>query len=670
MERRKVSLRGIVVVLVLMTAVCSVSAQDRDPIDGQATFYYPGDNNPPGPPPNYNLVDSTYFYGVPDLPDPLTNHVGGYYIWNDTAAGKWNIANFNFTRGVSLSQFHGSILVLMEQDPAPYVNFWAQGFELYPDLMQNDRWGWIKWPDSIYPNLYEIWWDFTVDYAKPNNIGDYRDTMAVVVAGCAVDFNIYTSGVAAGVHFDADNIYLGGDKTPLEDVPGFVDTYYGVTDQYQSGNDVNEPNLTRFTAKNLPGATYNANGLVLPGTTYGNRYAGSWAYEGNGIQFSTLFCPPTSPPNFVTPSSPDTVTLTLCNPETIYDTLEASDPNPNDSLWLTLLSGPGTLNSTPGTTPVFGYYQFTPTATGIYTAVFEVMDLNGDADTVSIVYDITINTPPVVQLPGDSAIFACGPIDICLPLNIADADCDITSVTTNLGQYAGNQSDFDQIGRLFELDATVYQIGGGDPGKLLLDASEFVPPVNSQSGVDVTLPNFDFAGFVVDYGSFPNGLQPGNSADHRLGPPTDMTFTTPGPGGPDGGDGDGSVAFASGYNCILGFYSTITTCNGSNSDFAIFTNTDGGGTAQFDFRLNGMLAYTTTQVLPNGASGSGDGGATLDCWRTRLPRCFPTALPDPVTAARRLICPTESYSTKLRSVASAVFSKSMPWRRAPPLRVR
>ena len=108
MDRRKVCLRGIGVLLVLMFAVCTGAAQDRDIIDGQATYYYPYTNNPPGPPPNYNMVDSTYFFGVPALPEPLTLNSGGYYVWNDTAAGTWSIANFNFTRGDSRSQ----ILVL------------------------------------------------------------------------------------------------------------------------------------------------------------------------------------------------------------------------------------------------------------------------------------------------------------------------------------------------------------------------------------------------------------------------------------------------------------------------------------------------------------------------------------------------------------------------------
>jgi len=86
-------------------------------------YYWPYGNNPPGPPPNYNLVDSSYFQGVPILPEPTENNLGGYYIYNDTAAGKWYITNQLYSKGNSLEQFHGSILAEMDQEPAPGINF-------------------------------------------------------------------------------------------------------------------------------------------------------------------------------------------------------------------------------------------------------------------------------------------------------------------------------------------------------------------------------------------------------------------------------------------------------------------------------------------------------------------------------------------------------------------
>jgi len=629
-----------VIVLLSLTVVYSVGAQYvKGGFGADVAYYNPYDNNPPGAPPNYNLVDSSYFQGVPSLPEPLTNNAGGYYIYNDTAAGKWYISNFLYSRGNSLEQFHGSILVIMEQPPAPNVNIWSKGFELTCSLKQNDRWGWVKWPDSIAPNLYEIWWDITIDYAKPHDTGDFRDTLGINVAGCAIDFNLWSSG--HGSLFGPDQIYLGKDMIKLSDVPGFEDTYPGVTDQYQLNDPEECSNTSRFTPKNLPGATYNKNGLISSGTYYSNRYGGSWAYEGNGVQFSTLFCPPSYPPRFVRCEDEDEdnnndaddeaddhgddstnhddedanncdYTYLICPGGSVYDTIKATDPNEGDILTISILSGPGNLVTTPSVTPAFAYYTLSPTSSGLYTVTYEVTDGTGGNDTMTITYDVTVSSPPEVVLPIDTNIFLCAPNNICLPVDILDNDCDVSSITTNYGTYTGTLSDFDQLHRVNQLGGTITQVGGGDPGKVLLTASDFVPPVNSQSGVSVTLPNFVFADHIVDYGSFPNGLEPGNSADFLLGPPTDMTFTTAGPGGPDGGDGDGSIAFGSGYHCIIGFAQYLTTCNGANTDFMIFTNTNGSGTAEIKFKKDGTTQYTLTKQILGGTASSGMGGVTLD----------------------------------------------------------
>jgi hypothetical protein len=128
----------------------------------------------------------------------------------------------------------------------------------------------------------------------------------------------------------------------------------------------------------------------------------------------------------------------------------------------------------------------------------------------------------------------------------------------------------------------------------------------------VTLPNFMFADVLVDAGSFPTGAEPGNSATHLLYAPTDLTFTLPGAGGPDGGAGDGSIAFVSGNRCVVGFSQNITTCNGANVDFVVFTNTNGGGSAELRFRKDGATVHTLTRTLPGGVAASGVGGVTFD----------------------------------------------------------
>ncbi len=216
---------------------------------------------------------------------------------------------------------------------------------------------------------------------------------------------------------------------------------------------------------------------------------------------------------------------------------------------------------------------------------------------------VTINDTTVVQ---------CGSDEICLPVLIEDNECDIDTVYSNLGQYSGSQSGFDQINRIAQLNGTVTQVGGGTPGAVLTSASDFVGPLNALSGVSVTLPNFIFVSSVSDYGSFPSGIGPVQSADQLVGSPTDLTFTLPGAGGPDGGSGDGSVDFVVGNFVSLEFSQEVTVCDGASVDLIIFTNTDGSGEAKLLFKKDGYPVHVMNQTMYSGVAGSGDGGITID----------------------------------------------------------
>lgn len=222
----------------------------------------------------------------------------------------------------------------------------------------------------------------------------------------------------------------------------------------------------------------------------------------------------------------------------------------------------------------------------------------------------SIGGAPVITL-NDTTVISCGSETICLPLQIDDPDCNIDTVYTNIGQYAGTTSNVDQLAKINTLGGTVTQIGGGNPGGTLYEASDFVGPVNALSGVSVTLPNFIFASIVNYYGSFPSGTA-AQSADQLLVPPTDLTFTLPGAGGPDGGYGDGSVDFILNNFVCLGFDQTVTTCGGSNSDLIFFTNTGGGGTATVVLKNNGDPVYTFTEAIPSGTAASGTGASIVD----------------------------------------------------------
>lgn len=304
--------------------------------------------------------------------------------------------------------------------------------------------------------------------------------------------------------------------------------------------------------------------------------------------------------------------VTLCENDTVCFDLSVVDANcDNDSIWVTMVSGEGSFPDDSAAGQLSAQHCFVPTSDGVYQFVFMAEDVAGAVTTDTFTVTVELSAAPIVSIP-DTTITQCAPAQICLPLSILDADCDIISVTTNVGGYGGSATNFDQVARIVELGGSVTQIGGGDPGKVLSDASDFVGPVNTLSGVSVSLPNFVFATTVTNTGTFPVGPGGTSSSDNMLGAPTDITFTTPGAGGPDGGAGDGSVDFGSGDRVTLGFAQPITTCNGADVDFMIFTNTAGSGVAELRFYLGGSTVLTVSQSIPGALAGSGMGGVTVD----------------------------------------------------------
>ena len=304
-------------------------------------------------------------------------------------------------------------------------------------------------------------------------------------------------------------------------------------------------------------------------------------------------------PEVVCPGDAD---FLLCQLETVCIAgFSCSDADGDlDSCWVSL----GTLDG--------DSICFTPGSEGSYDIIYSAIDSAGQMSSCTTVVTVTLNSDPVVTLANDTILFLCDPTELCFPVDITDPDCDVTSVISNLGQYSGDAAYYDQILRLNQVGGSITQIGGGSPGQVLAQASDFVPPVNSQSGVSVALPNFAWGGTVIDYGFFPSGILPANSADHLTGAPTDLSFTAVGAGGPDGGDGDGSVNFTTGDHCTIGLNQTITTCDGANIDLLLFTGSGGTGSTQIDLYLGGVLAHSTTTTVNGGATASGLGGASLD----------------------------------------------------------
>ncbi len=554
-----------------------------------AAYYYSPDNQPPGTPPNYNQIDPEYFYGVPSLAELGPAEMDGYFMYFDSVETRWSIMRAIPFGTYAYEQFHGSMLVQLDGEPEPGVNVWPQGFDLTDDLHRNDRWGWVKWPDSIAPNLYEVWWDITIECPEPvvnltrtigfwknhtgvgpqddlvsqflpislgtadgaksllvsdvqiafdvlsmslivdqldgisklraqllaakldiasgtdgtvvadvieladlfladhepadwwslddatrqmvldwknildsyNNgyIGPGHDDGNIIVdcgedgcppcvvgmsfSGCAFDFNLWSSSY--NQVFSADKIYLGEQRMPLSTIPGYLDTFEGIDDPYGHPFDCpdspvfnkltgtgmlecNEPNLSVFAPVMFPGAAYNADGMIVAGDEYGDSYSGSRVYEGNGIQFSLNDCGENNPPEFDPPVG-YLKPVRLCLDGTIYDTIVANDFDPGAYVTLTQISGPGDFTSTPGAPPVYGYFSWTPTASGEYAIVFEAVDNFGASVIDSIIYDISFNTAPDITAQ-DTTIVACwGLQQICYTVPVFDPDDDSLTFT-------------------------------------------------------------------------------------------------------------------------------------------------------------------------------------------------------------------------------------------------
>jgi len=557
-------------------------------------YYYTPDNQPPGAPPNYNQIDPDYFYGVPALDQLSSTELDGHFIYYDTTEKRWSILRAIPFSTEAYEQFHGSILVQLAEEPSPGVNVWPLGFDLSEDLHRNDRWGWVKWPDSIAPNLYEIWWDITLECPEPyvpctrtigfwkNHSGmgpqddlvtqylpiwlgtpdgpksvnvtdaamafdilsqvitvgsldgitklraqllaakldiasgtdgtvvaevidladafladhepadwssldeatrqmvlDWKDTLdqynngiigpgheddgslvidcsdgncppcvvGISFNGCAFDFNLW--GSSYNETYGPEIIYLGEQRIPLAEVPEYMDTFEGIDDPYghpfdcvtltdfnmaASALECLEPNLSVFTPVMFPGAAYNVDGLISTGDEYGDTYAGSRVYEGNGIQFALDDCGENNPPEFDPPVG-SLKPLAICLGQTIYDTIVVNDYDPDEYVTLTKLSGPGDFTSTPGSPPVYGYLTWTPTETGSYTVIFEATDSRGASLVDSIVYNITYNELPEILVSDTTFNFCWGLEPVCLTIPVSDTEGD--SLTFNLLSGSG-----------------------------------------------------------------------------------------------------------------------------------------------------------------------------------------------------------------------------------------
>jgi hypothetical protein len=129
-------------------------------------------------------------------------------------------------------------------------------------------------------------------------------------------------------------------------------------------------------------------------------------------------------------------------------TISATDAD-NDDITYNLLSGIGTLD------PVSGLLTFAAPEAGEYCFVIEAADWCG-SDTAEVCYNISLNSPPLVSAPTDTSIIACTVSEICIPVEMSDADNNIVSIEPSAGIYNNGEICFSPPGSgTYEISITV-----------------------------------------------------------------------------------------------------------------------------------------------------------------------------------------------------------------------
>lgn len=127
-------------------------------------------------------------------------------------------------------------------------------------------------------------------------------------------------------------------------------------------------------------------------------------------------------------------TLLLCEPEPICFPVAVSDPDGN--LLSVSIDGAD-----------FDDYRdkacLIPDGSGSYTITVTATDSCGAVDVDQITFDVTINEAPSVAFDVDELIFQqCEFTQLCLPVNIYDADGNLANVVTNYGEYDAGSGQF------------------------------------------------------------------------------------------------------------------------------------------------------------------------------------------------------------------------------------
>lgn len=175
-----------------------------------------------------------------------------------------------------------------------------------------------------------------------------------------------------------------------------------------------------------PGATvsvtpigyYSAGSICFPADTSGHYVIQIVAATSCGSDTCEVVADVTinSNPVAVNPASP--VDTSLCANGQICYQFGASDVNGGVLDWNRLL-GDGMVSSS-------GLWCFDVTGDGSYSVTAEVADSCGAADTVTLTYNVDVNSQPVVTIVNDTSVFVCDGGSYCFGYIAADAETNIS----------------------------------------------------------------------------------------------------------------------------------------------------------------------------------------------------------------------------------------------------
>ncbi|RKY67705.1 MAG: hypothetical protein DRP97_07065, partial [Candidatus Latescibacterota bacterium] len=135
-------------------------------------------------------------------------------------------------------------------------------------------------------------------------------------------------------------------------------------------------------------------------------------------------------------------TIFQCTSEEYCITYTASDADAGQTSTISLVSGPGVLDTIDST------ICFTPDTAGTYCFVAMIEDGCGAADEDTVYIEIQFNSPPVADAGSDQSVFQCSPTEICWVASCSDLDNNLTTcqLVSGLGTYDGTNICFTPTG--------------------------------------------------------------------------------------------------------------------------------------------------------------------------------------------------------------------------------